>query len=171
MSRKSGIVDLQGSLDVDDDAARFDDGVRISRPGRVSPFRAQEQEARGLGLADIDVVTGRFFRRRRENRFWQARRFDEPRGQPDAAHLARRHIVLPSRSGEVSARHALDGQWLGPTDELSYLREYEHVTLARLLLARLLLVRLLLARLLFAGLLLARLDSSHGGRVEARHGH
>ena len=78
----------------------------------VQAFLADERGRRRA--VDVLVVAARRLGRRREDRLGQLLRLGEPVGEPVAAHLAGRPVVLPARAGEVAAHDALDRQHLEP---------------------------------------------------------
>ena len=74
-------------------------------------------QLRGLGLRDVQVVSRLGLGRRREDRLRQAIGLDQAGRQRDAADLAGRLVVLPSRARQVAARDALDGERRRPAHE------------------------------------------------------
>ena len=96
----------------EDDAAR----AGVLRRGAVNRKRERAQplhhiaadEFRGAFEGDILVVALFSLRCRRENGLRQATRKLKSRGQWDAADRARRAVLVPTASGEIAARNALD---------------------------------------------------------------
>ncbi len=78
---------------------------------RVHVLAAQSRRA---FLVDVLVVAGGRLRRRREDRFGQARGLLEPVREAVSADHSGLAVVLPPRPGEVSADHALDREHLEP---------------------------------------------------------
>jgi hypothetical protein len=74
-------------------------------------------EASGLLLADVDVVSRVGLGRRREDGLGQPVGLAQPRRQRHAADASGLLVLLPAGPRQIAARHALDRHRLGPPDE------------------------------------------------------
>ena len=91
--------------------------VQLERQVADALQHRRPDQAGRLGRGDVDVVAALRLGRRREDGLRQARGLGQSGRQAHAAHFARGLVVLPAGPSEVSARHALNRQRLGPAHE------------------------------------------------------